>query len=151
MLMEQLGINSETEWAQQAATALVGLDGVRSLLEGHDAQVAAVQVKLATLRLVMHQTCRAVSPTGNLTCLTEMCTPGHGISLLALSVHMTVGPPASQREESTLDEMVAKALPRDHPMYPHIALSLDEVKRNPFWRPEQKQKFVGGLLKEVTR
>jgi hypothetical protein len=57
----------------------------------------------------------------------------------------------SQREELTLDEMVANALPRDHPMYPHIASSLEEVKRNPFWRPEQKQKFVGGLLKEVTR
>ena len=39
MLMDQLGIQNETEWAQQAEAALVGLDSVKSILEGHDAQV----------------------------------------------------------------------------------------------------------------
>jgi hypothetical protein len=39
MLMDQLGIQNETEWAQQAETALVGLDSVKTILEGHDAQV----------------------------------------------------------------------------------------------------------------
>jgi hypothetical protein len=78
----------------------------------------------------------------------ELCEVGHTTVSLSSEDLLTL---SSQREELTLDEMVANALPRDHPMYPHIASSLEEVKRNPFWRPEQKQKFVGGLLKEVTR
>lgn len=77
-----------------------------------------------------------------------LCEVGHTTVSLPSEDLLTL---SSQREELTLDEMVASALPRDHPMYPHIASSLEEVKRNPFWRPEQKQKFVGGLLKEVTR
>lgn len=57
----------------------------------------------------------------------------------------------SQREELTLDEMVNKALPRDHPMYTHVASSLAEVKRNPFWPAAQKQKFIGSMLKDIAR
>ena len=77
-----------------------------------------------------------------------LCEVGHATVSLSSDDLLTL---SSQREELTLDEMVADALPRDHPMYPHITSSLEEVKRNPFWRPEQKHKFVGGLLKEVTR
>lgn len=93
MLMEQLGIRSEVEWAQHAEAVLQGFDRVLPLLEGRN----------------------------------------------------------SQREELTLDEMVNNALPRDHPMYTHVANSLAEVKRNPFWPAAQKQKFIGSMLKDISR
>ena len=39
MLMEQLGIRSEVEWAQHAEAVLQGFDGVLPLLEGRNSKV----------------------------------------------------------------------------------------------------------------
>jgi hypothetical protein len=76
MLMEQLGISNENEWAQQAETALDGFDGVKTLMEGHDAQVTHGKhaCKTATSRASNMRGCDVMTMTtaAHVTCRVDV-------------------------------------------------------------------------------
>lgn len=168
MLMEELGIKSDAEWAQQAEIALDGFDGVKTLVEGRDPQVLPLALKHAVKcgisagapfqegqrDVLTFSRCMQCSCRHHLHC--DSAAHERSAAILPPSAYpgamlYSLFGYALQWEELTLDEMVTKALPRDHPMYMHVASSLEEIKRNPFWPAAQKQKFVGSMLKEITR
>ena len=45
---------------------------------------------------------------------------------------------------------MAAAVPGDHPLAPAIVASVAEVRRNPFWKPEQKELFISRLVRSAT-
>ena len=55
-----------------------------------------------------------------------------------------------QADEAILERMVKDAVPTDHPFYPHVAMSLHQLQRNPWWSFEQKEKYIKRLVRTVS-
>ena len=55
----------------------------------------------------------------------------------------------AQAEDEALDALVVAKLPRDHPYFKQVSVSVDAVKSNPFWSFQQKQIFVTRLVKDM--
>lgn len=55
-----------------------------------------------------------------------------------------------QYEEYRLAKVVSDAMPEDHPLMPHVQRQLAVVQGNPFWKPEDKEKYMQRLVRELS-
>jgi len=48
-------------------------------------------------------------------------------------------------------EAKAAEVPKDHPMSIAVEMAVKEIRRNPFWTPEQRELFIGRLVHQAIR
>lgn len=55
-----------------------------------------------------------------------------------------------QAERKALEAKAAE-VPKDHPMSIAVEMAVKEIRRNPFWTPEQRELFIGRLVHQAIR